>query len=189
MKTNYARALCATLVLERGARCEQCGVGLYPWYSEDILLLESVKKQIEEIHRKIPSAAKDFPILNRVLIKGKPYIEMYVSMLKGGVAHHINGNRKENDLSNLLLFCSSCHALTHIAIRRVRTSEYDPDGWVTVNLTNRIKTELYILKIAWNLGSLNEVVDRLLISHRPEKIKALGIHLPDEIVVPEEGKQ
>lgn len=37
-----------------------------------------------------------------------------VSGGKSGAVHHIDGNKKHNDLDNLILLCSSCHSRIHV---------------------------------------------------------------------------
>lgn len=43
--------------------------------------------------------------------------------LFGGVIHHIDSNRKNNNLDNLILLCGKCHNEIHNVIRKIRIRE------------------------------------------------------------------
>lgn len=65
------------------------------------------------------------------------------------VIHHIDGNRRNNDDSNLIILCPNCHALKHYKRKRTRkdVNAYHRDYYARKKVNNKQCTSGSSLKI------------------------------------------
>jgi len=93
-----------------GNVCKHCGVYQGNWYVMESLLMYEVDETLPEIffdEIDVELTLEDLGFKGEEL---KPY---KMKIPKIAHVHHIDGNNKNNDPSNLVLLCSSCHKKVH----------------------------------------------------------------------------
>ena len=52
--------------------------------------------------------------------------------------------------------------------------------WVSIKISDEHLKDLHLLKLAWCKTSIDDVLERLIMPHRIDQIKALGIEVKNE---------
>ena len=87
--------------------CVYCGSLQGNWFVGEEIILDIIYQGLDKFLDKI--LPNNLTLEDLALDKEDPMFQPYPNIKTFGHVHHVDGDRSNNELENLLLLCPSCH--------------------------------------------------------------------------------